>query len=73
VPKLLFSSRLGVMEDAGKIVRTCRINRVVFGNYSKLTDVLNFTNHENFQKLITRLAALRTFYQRPYINRSHNQ
>jgi len=34
------------MEDAGKSVRTCCINRVVFGNYSKLTDVLNFPNRK---------------------------
>ena len=45
--RLLGSSRLGVMEEAGKIVKTYSINRVVYGNYSKLTDVLNFRNHKN--------------------------
>jgi len=35
------------MEEAGKIVKTYSINRVVYGNYSKLTDVLNFRNHKN--------------------------
>jgi hypothetical protein len=73
VTRLLCRSWLGVMEEVGKSVRACRINRVVLlranccFEFSKLQKLI-------LQTIITRLAALRTFYQRPdHNNRSHNQ
>jgi len=35
------------MEEAGKIVRTCRIIVLYSVITSKLTDILNFPNHKN--------------------------
>jgi len=63
VTRLLCSSRLGVMEEAGKVWKHA-VSIVLYSVITwKLTEILNFSKSQKLilQAVIPRLAALRTF------------